>query len=153
MKDTTKDKPFERIALITYNVVGEGIYGDVIKLDGREIYIVQNRSKYFWWGKGPKGDSDAARREVAIETMDDALQIPLQEMDKIFLYIGQTGGEEVIGRTKDIAPEKITYVMCDCNLRLKEHIIKGMGNEKAEIIMSECGGQRTMEKILKSYLK
>lgn len=154
MEETTKDKPLERIAIITYNVVGEGIYGDVIRCDGREIYIVQNRHRSFWGADRslPSGEIAESRNRIAKRTIDDAMKLSLKDMDKIFLYVGSGGGEEIILETRMLPAEKITYIMCDCNLWLKEQLIESVGNADSKIIMSECGGQKTMEKILKSYL-
>jgi hypothetical protein len=101
----------------------------------------------------PEEEILESRSRVAKRTIDDAMNISLKDMDKIFLYVGSGGGEEIILETGSLSAEKITYVMCDCNFWLKKRLIESIGNKDSEIIMSECGGQVTMEKILKSYLK
>ena len=69
-------------------------------------------------------------------------------MDHVYLYVGNSGGEDTIRQTKEISADKITYVMCDCNSGLKRRLIQEAGNANAELIYAECGGRETLQEIL-----
>jgi hypothetical protein len=146
MKNKTK-----KIAIVTYNRVGEGQYDNgLIKRDGKEIYIAQNGHRSAWAAdSGPGYERNKIRRRTVKDVIQ---QITLEDMNHIYLYVGAGGGEEAIRQTKDIPSEKITYVMCGCNYSFKRNLIEEIGNSNAETISCECGGRNTLERILKQQL-
>lgn len=145
-------KKRQRIAIVTYNRIGEGQYENGLMERGdKQIYIAQNghRSKWTACGNSSDDEKERARRSVAgyvIKSLD------LADMDQIFLYVGSHGGEEAIKQTAQICPSKITYVMCDCNWDTKQRMISEQGNSQAKIQSCECGGRETLERILKGLL-
>ncbi len=146
-----KVKP--KIAIVTYNRIGEGQYENgLMERADKQIYIAQNghRSKWTAGGDSSNSEKERARKSVAgyvVKSLD------LADMDQIYLYVGNSGGEEAIRQTAKIPAEKITYVMCDCNWSEKTSMISNYGNSGAKIQGCECGGRETLENILKQLLK
>lgn len=141
----------EKIAIVTYNRIGDGRYDNgVIKSGNKEIYISQNGHCAKWAIEPYTSERPNEIRARAAKTV--LQQVNLEDMDYIYLYIGAGGGEETIKETRNIPAEKLTYVMCDCNYSHKRRRIKECGNEKADIQWCECGGRETLEKILKQVL-
>ena len=143
------NKRTKRIAIVTYNRVGNGQYPNgVINGKNAEVYFAQNRhlSK---WAADPNlsdGQRQNIRRYASINAADS---LSLEDMDHIFLYVGDSGGEEAIGMTVEIPGQKMTYVMCRCNYSAKKNRIRGIGRTNPRIISCECGGRETLEKIVR----
>ncbi len=148
------EKKIKRIALVTYNVVGDGKYDSLIKQDGLEMHLVQNghRSKWAVDKNLSSKESTDVRERVAKRAIDAAMELSLEDMDRVYLYVGSNGAESIIAETRKMPADKITYVLCDCNLSKKRELLKQFGHPDAQVIVAECGGQRTLDKILKSYL-
>lgn len=146
-----KSKP--KIAIVTYNRIGEGQYENgLMEREDKQIYIAQNghRSKWTADSSNSSSEKERARRSVAGYVVNS---LELADMDQIYLYVGSNGGEEAIRQTSKIPAEKITYVMCDCNWSGKTAMISEYGNSKAKIQGCECGGRETLERILKQLLQ
>ena len=145
----------EKIAIVTYNRIGEGQYDNgLIEREDKQIFISQNGHKSKWAAANSDNspdDEEARRRRVSVIGYVTK-SIDLKDMDKIYLYVGNNGGEEAIRQTAEIPAEKITYVMCDCNWYAKHNMIVQKGNSNAEVMSCECGGRETLEKILKGLL-
>lgn len=143
----------EKIAIVTYNRIGQGQYQNgVMKSGDKEIYIAQNghRSK---WAADPDYPNQYDRAQTrAMVARSVISQVNLKDMDKIFMYVGARGGDAAIEETRSIPAEKITYVMCDCGYGAKLGIIKDYGNKNARTMQCECGGRETLERILKGLL-
>lgn len=142
----------ERIAIVTYNRIGEGQYSNgVIQRGDRQIFIAQNghRSE---WAADPGVDREQTRGIRAAVVTDVLSSVNLKDMDRVFLYVGTSGGEEAIRQTADIPADKVTYVMCFCNDSQKRQMIRAQGNASARIVHCECGGRDALERILKELL-
>ena len=150
---TTEKNSMSKIAIVTYNRIGEGQYDNgLMQRSDKQIYLAQNGHKSKWtYSADDPSDQKAARRESMAGYVVGS--VDLKDMDQIFLYVGSHGGEEAIRKTADIPAEKITYVMCNCNWSQKKAMISQHGNNAAKIQDCECGGQRTLEVILKGLLK
>ncbi|MBX9670149.1 MAG: hypothetical protein K2X93_21290, partial [Candidatus Obscuribacterales bacterium] len=83
----------------------------------------------------------------------DELDRMLPELDHIVVYVGANGSEEAIRRAAVMPPEKVTFVLCDCNLREKERVICTSGMSTARTVMCECGGRHTMRALFERYIK
>jgi hypothetical protein len=119
--------------------------------EDKQIYIAQNGHRSKWAADGDLSNFEkAARRQSAAGYVIKSLD--LTDMDRIFLYVGNEGGEEAIRQTASIPAEKITYVMCNCNWSRKQRMIREHGNAAARIQSCECGGRETLERILKGLL-
>ena len=143
----------QKIAIVTYNRIGEGQYENGLMERGdKQIFIAQNghRSKWAAESNSSSDEKEARRRSVAGYV---AKSVDLADMDQIYLYVGSSGGEEAIRQTAQIAAERITYVLCDCNWSKKTRMIQEHGNGNAKILGSECGGRDTLERILKQLLE
>ena len=147
-----KEKKITKVAIVTYNRIGEGNYPNgVIRGEGVEIYIAQNghRSE---WAADPENNEYTKAQTRKIASASVARQIDLSDMDKVFIYVGANGGEEAIRQTRNIPSEKISYVLCHCNYGTKRDMIQSIGNGKADIISSECGGRSTLDRIVERFL-
>lgn len=153
-KMTETATKLEKIAIVTYNRIGEGKYENgVLNARDKQIYIAQNGHLAKWAynpNSGTREEAIDARQRAARSV---ASQIALDEMDKIFIYVGNSGGEEAIRQTRGLPANKVTYVMCDCNMGQKKSMIRHLGNEDAKIIYCECGGRETLQRILDGILK
>lgn len=150
---TNKEQPKQKIAIVTYNRIGEGQYENgLMQRDNKEIYIAQNGHRSKWTADSHDTDEEKEARRISVARyVTRALE--LSDMDQIYLYVGNQGGEEAIRQTATIPAEKITYVMCDCNWSKKKNMISALGNTQAKIQSCECGGRETLERILKKILE
>jgi len=141
-----------RIAIVTYNRIGEGQYENGLMARGdKQIYIAQNGHRAKWTADADDDDEvkEARRKSTAGYVLKS---FDLKSMDQIYLYVGSDGGEEAIRQTAEIPAKKITYVMCNCNWSQKNRMIAERGNGAAKIESCECGGRETLERILKQLL-
>ncbi len=74
-------------------------------------------------------------------------------MDHVYLYVGNTGGEEMILQTAKIPQNRISYVMCGCNTSYKTRLIAQSGRNNPSIIGCECGGRETLADIASKLLR
>ena len=146
------DNKVEKIAFVTYNRIGEGQHNNgVFNINGREIYIAQSGHKSEWIAD-MNCSFDRAEETRKWGAKSVTRRHDLGDMDHVFLYVGSDGGEEAIKQTRDISADKITYVLCRCNLDSKKQMINDFGNADAKIVESYCGGHDTMKSLLDKYL-
>jgi hypothetical protein len=147
-----KKSKLRKIAIVTYNRIGSGQYENgVITGKNVQVFIAQNghRSK---WAVHPDSDNEQGAETRARMSRNVLRQVELADMDRVYVYVGSNGGEEMILQTRDLPAEKVTYVMCDCSWGHKKGLIKKFGHEESGIIECECGGQITLEDLLKDLL-
>jgi hypothetical protein len=146
------EKKPKKIAVVTYNRVGNGQYPNG-RVSGRntEVYLAQNghRTK---WAAQPYSEADPRTRRAAA-AMDVIAQVDLEQMDHVYLYVGTGGGEKAIWETGNLPAKNVTYVMCDCNTWAKRDLIERVGNADAKVIWCECGGRHTLDRIVKGLLE
>lgn len=145
-----------KVAMFSYNGFISGEKNGWKRGVNNDILLIQDPQGRPW-GTTQSGISISAMTEeshVAIETVWQALEIEIPELDKIIIYIGSYGAEKAIELAKknNIPSNKITFVMCDCGLSNKQRIIRSCSYEQAEVIMCECGGQSTMSRLYYRYL-
>lgn len=149
----------KKIGIITYNRIGDGRYENgVIRRDNLELHICQHAKKeghaIFKKSSGEDSGPGSRRSQAAKEVVENARKtIDLKELDHVYLYVGKDTGTSVIGATAEIPAEKITYVTCSCNYKEKLNLIQRLGNEDAEIIGCECGGNETLTEIVEGLLR
>lgn len=142
----------KRVAIVTYNRIGEGQYDNgVITGDGVELFVAQNGHKSKWAVSRDSSceEKEETRVRMARRVISD---LNLADMDHVYIYVGSNGGEEMIRQTRDLPAGKITYVMCDCSWSAKRRLINELGNAAADVIECECGGRDTLERIAKRVL-
>ncbi|HVY01682.1 MAG TPA: hypothetical protein VHA12_02885 [Candidatus Nanoarchaeia archaeon] len=147
------EKETRKVAIVTYNRVGEGQFPNGIQSrPGLEVYFAQNGhlAKWTWSSEETLEEKERARKYTAAAVVRS---IRLDEMDEVYLYVGNNGGEEAIRQSADLTSEKVNYVMCSCNYGYKKDLIRRIGNGKARIIECECGGRETLATIANQLLK
>lgn len=154
MTETATEQKLEKIAIVTYNRIGQGKYDNgVLNAGNKQIYIAQNGHLAKWAVEPYSCPGSEAKEYRERAARNVAGQIDLSEMDKVFIYVGAAGGEEAIRQTRGLPAEKVVYVMCDCGSTQKRQMINHLGNQKAKVINCECGGRDTLQRILDGILK
>lgn len=143
-------KERKRIALVTYNTVGEGRYPLVNRGKHNVVYVLQGKDR--WAVKEPWRYDAEAQKTRAKVSQDIVKKIDLTKMDKVYVYVGEKGGSEIVRQTSTVPSDRIVYVMCghnsDENYRVIEHY-RGWSFSKMDC---ECGGRTTLEDLLKRFL-
>ena len=156
IKTNAQKESIEQIAIITYNCIGNKQTYDNgwMEMPGKKALLMQNGHRT---ERAVPSSSDYATaeriRKNTIEYLLQGIKPILSQFNHVYLYVGAHGAEEAIVMTKDIPSDKITYVLCSCNSAEKKALIKEIGNKSAEIMSCECGGNYTLEKILKEFKK
>jgi hypothetical protein len=145
------NKKTQKIGIITYNCIGNGHYDNGwMNKNGKKYLIVQNNHKSEWAANSGSSKTNKKIRADSVEYLLEGSMETLKQLDHVFLYVGSYGAEVAIKLTKAIPAEKLTYVMCSCNSRVKSNLIKKYGHADSEVIGCECGGHYTLEKLLKA---
>lgn len=157
-----------KVGFITYNTIGKESRlpnGWLKGPEGRKAFLIQNSKgnrfavDQLLGGaeKPPAGYSrdedkyiDLVRDEIA--TLWKDLQEVLFDLDHIVVYVGAHGSEHAITFASQLSVSKITFVACDCNLPLKELLIRAAGMMKVQRVLCECGGRQTMKLLLDNFL-
>ena len=138
----------KKIAIVTYNRVGDGRYlNGVMRRNGLELYFAQNGHLA---KRAARDCFDTYQRSRVAQSV--AREFDLSQMDHSYIYVGAEGGEEAIRQTRHLHPDKVTYVMCDCNFSAKRALISNHGNTGARIMSCECGGRDTLAGIVEKLL-
>ncbi|MBU2523097.1 MAG: hypothetical protein KKE23_02285 [Nanoarchaeota archaeon] len=150
------DRAVEQIAIITYNCIGnpQQYENGWTNYPGKKVLLMQNGHRSERAVAGSENSAMAERiRKSTLSYLLEGIKPILPQLNHVYLYVGAHGAEGAIEMTKDIPAEKITYVMCKCNSYEKKALIREIGNKNAEIMSCECGGNYTLEKILKDIKK
>ena len=167
-----------KAAFLTYNSVGEpGSYlNGVTERDGNEAYIVQFPRGQRWGakvnGRDPVGPRQTLEEAESEEERQEMMQISdlrqelvsdlyagffekavLDELDFVVIYVGAGGSEGAIQLAAQVDPAKVRFVLCDCNLDGKLSEIGRYIKTNVPYRICECGGQRTMGKLVESFLE
>lgn len=151
-----------KIAMLSYNSIlsseSNGWINDA-------LFMIQSENASGWGaqqiGFGTRTELRKLRNEGIGQVQGtvmghwDQLADLLPELDKVVIYVGDSGSEHTIkyAAEKGLSAEKAVFVLCDCNERKKRHLVAESGFEGAPIIMCECGGRRTMKNIAKNFLR
>lgn len=138
-----------KVAFVTYNTLG--IASGVHQHADREAFVLQNST-----GRGSLAEG---KRTMNVNEIGDEIsrlweQIGQmsKELDHIVVYVGARGSERAIALAAQLPAEKITFIGCSCGLPAKEAMVQAAGLDKARRIMCECGGHKTMERMINSFL-
>lgn len=148
-----EQRNIRKVAILTYNRIGSGKYDNgVVSGPNALLFVAQNDEKGKW--SSPSGTPSEQSAKIKADLAKNLIErFNLTDMDHIYIYVGTEGGEEMIKRSKKLAPEKVTYVMCRCNWGFKISLIKKFGHQNPKIISCECGGRETLAKIAEELLK
>ncbi|GEM_PF-1592955 len=162
MKNTT-------VGFLTYNSIGKAgnISNGAHETPERRAIVLQGSPKDIWaaskvYGGGkvppPGYDRDQGQYVNFISNEIDRLWADLSqgidEFDHIIIYVGAKGSERALELAASLPPQKVTLVMCDCELGRKLHLISQIGNLKeARRILCECGGNMTFYRMFWHYLE
>lgn len=72
--------------------------------------------------------------------------------NKIVLYIGATGSEEMINIVRGIPAEKVVFVTCDCDLYQKRELFDDAGFSESEVVLCDCRDSKVMPELITAYL-
>jgi hypothetical protein len=131
-----------KIAMISYNTFLPGEKNGWKNGKENDILLLQGETVNF-------SQSNYARNQEMIKGIlkDQSGGINnLNELDFIVIYLGRSGAEHSIGLMKEnnVSPEKLIFVVCECELPLKKDLLKKSGYGNSILAMSECGGFREM---------
>ncbi len=78
----------------------------------------------------------------------------LPSLDRVFIYVGDNGSEGTIQHAAEngLGPSRAVFVLCDCNEFSKRNLIREKGFETSPVIMCECSGRRTMNRIATNFM-
>ncbi len=149
-------------AFITYNTVGENRPNGWTEQNGRRAFVLQN-TKGISWGSGvaPKdyGTIEGPTTKLTenrLSVIEEAwltLRGMIHEFDRLVVYLGAGPAQARIIELVSVVPgSKITFVACSCDLPAKEICVQMAGLGDCDRRTCECGGHRTMEQLLSSYL-
>lgn len=162
MKNTT-------VGFMTYNAIGRAgtISNGTYETPERRAIVLQGSPKDTWavckadGGEkiAPPGyDRDQSRYVNFVSNEIDRLWTDLSraidELDHIVIYVGAKGSERALELAASLSPEKVTLVMCDCELGRKLYLVSQTGKLKeARRILCECGGNETFHRMFRCYLE
>ena len=138
---------------LTYNSIGDpGTFGSgPIERGGNTAVIVQH-GRGQQWGvpqMGSPNHVDIAR--TLVTELGSQLPESLENIDRVVVYVGDRGSEGAIDIASRFPAEKVSFVLCRCNMTAKQASV----NRKckgAQVIMCECGGNRTMRGLVEAFL-
>jgi hypothetical protein len=141
--------PFKNVAFVTYNKVGlDGNLSDCWH-DGpnnRSAFVLQNTRNDLY----VVGDE---QRTKEIELLWERLQKTLPVFDHIVVYVGRSGSELAIKLAAQLHPSKVMFVACGCGLSTKVALINAAGLTDAGLVLCECGGHQTMQKLYNLFME
>lgn len=99
-----------------------------------------------------KNDFDYLARCQVIKVTFMRLQPHLEELDYLVVYLGVDGGENAIGHISNFPAEKLIFVMCKCNLDIKQSWIRIAGLDKTKTMICPCGGVELLGDLARHFL-
>lgn len=151
----------QSVAFVTYNTVGDNLSSGWHASNGRRAFVLQNTKGQRWGARidpdVPAGDLRQTK-ECADRVADEIgslwreLQRALPELDHIVVYVGSRGSERAIALAAQLPASKVTFVGCECGLFQKEVLIRAAGMAEWRLVLCECGGHRTMERLFQRFM-
>jgi hypothetical protein len=146
-----------KIAMISYNrFVNKNGW---VHNSNNSVYLIQSYSgkELGSFLREPIGEFDDNVNKVKgyIDNSWKHLLERINEFDTIVYYVGSFGSERILEllHENNISPEKITFVLCTCNLNLKSMLVKKYGFSSSGLIFCQCGGHNAMKKIMDYFLE
>jgi hypothetical protein len=98
-----------------------------------------------------QAQSDDVTREV--NKLWQKLREHISELDLIVVYVGADGSENAIELASELPSEKVIFVLCDCRMATKMHLLDVSGHKDTRRIMCECRGRETMGELCERFLE
>ena len=138
------------VAFVTYNTLGDGDLSSGWHTESdRRAFVLQNTKGGRAVEKGPAGKS---LRESEIELLWKELELELQSLDHVVIYLGANGSQRAIELCSGLDPRKLVFVTCDCGVPAKTAMVQERGLSGAGKIPCECGGQDTMKELFEAFM-
>lgn len=145
-----------RIAIISHDLTSNGEYHNMTTdMDGLQIFKPKEPSREIATLEANHYMDD---REMMADHANQLVMekfvgtICLDDLDYIFIYFDNIEENKIIEQSKDLNPDKLAYIMCNCQWRQKMAIISAIGNNDARIIPCTCGGQHKLASIARQLL-
>lgn len=152
----------QSVAFVTYNTVGDNLSSGWHASNGRRAFLLQNTKGQRWAARSnpdvPAGDT-RTEKETADRVADEIsilwgeLQTALPELDHVVVYVGARGSERAIALAVQLPASKVTFVGCECGLFQKEVLIRAAGMAEWRLVLCECGGHQTMERLFQRFME
>lgn len=146
-----------KVAFFSYNAFVSNTVNGWNNGTNNNVLLVQDPQGRPWGTQqtGISTDEMAQESVSAIENGWQGMASEINNLDKLYIYVGSYGAEHAIklARENNIPSEKVTFVMCDCQLGNKKSMIQKCNYQDAEVIMCECGGRDTMATLYYKYMK
>jgi hypothetical protein len=145
--------------MISYNTFVRGISNGLQHKGNNSVLLLQNENGDEWGAGKVESIEELGSTKVACQKQINQLWIQLVAelpvLEKVIFYVGAEGSEKTIelAAQNGLAPERAVFVLCDCGIDIKLHIIRSFGFSDSQIIMCECGGHDTMFQIYHSVLE
>lgn len=148
----------EKIVILTCNQIGRGNYKDGIsKVRNREIYLIQGGPEILTDGSESAGERKRKQQlQKAYQVRGRALALDCwKDLDHLYVYIGRapeweaetSAADIMLAAAQELAPEKVTYVMCGCTQEKHRRKLSWAGRLSPNIYSCECGGAGSLEEI------
>jgi len=144
-----------KIGVLTYNTVGSPqAYGNGWhRNEDREVFVASHPRGQVW-GAGSGTLHETARIAAGVvQQAFEQIESNLDELDHLYVYVGDRGSEGAVALAARLPASKVTFVFCDCNLGSKRATVRAQGLSGSEEILCECGGHRTLERLVRQYLQ
>lgn len=145
-----------RIAIVTYNGVigissGRFDNGRVIIYSGGDYSLFVKVMMLSSVAAGALELSqihEGAEQKIAKIRRD--LFNDIHEIDEVYVYLGNKAMESVMNLIRDLhrAGKKVHFVICECDIELKERFAESF-SPPLPLIVSECGGQETCARLIR----
>ena len=157
------------VGFMTYNSIGKAgtISNGAHETPERRAIVLQGSPKNTWAASTVDGgcevpppgyDRDQSRYVDFVSNEIDRLWIDLSqtidELDHVVIYVGARGSERALELAAILPAQKVTLVMCDCDLERKLRLVSEVGDlRNARRILCECGGHMTLYQMFRHYLE
>jgi hypothetical protein len=148
----------QKVAFVTYNTVGDNLSSGWHGSDDRRALLVQNTRGERWGAQHapgefcPGADKCSHNRYTEIDSIWGQLQSELSDLDHVVVYVGAGGSQRAVELASALDSSKVTFVLCDCRLSIKEEWITQNGMVDAGRVWCECGGHRTMKSLYENFM-
>ena len=142
-------KHIAKIGILTYNTVGNppilqnGWNGE----DDRKIFVASHPRGQVWGaGSGTKHDTARVVSSAVAESFQQ-IETILEELDRLYVYVGDSGSEGAVQLAAQLPAHKVTFVFCSCNMATKQSTLRYAQMQDSDVVRCECGGHRTLASI------
>jgi hypothetical protein len=146
----------KKIVIVTQNEVGIGFYpnGWYRRPDGAGVCLLQGFNKH-----NPR---EYIKQEITSLINQISVVKYIDKTTHFVVYLGDDDVEKIIEHMSQFSVQRITYVLCPCEIEVKRRLIARAGQSAVKIIEPEgngiahykmlgCGGQAALNLIFESF--